>query len=72
MFESQGQFEEFARKRVEIGAGSAGWHAHVGYAEGFVRAEPEVLTELRVPGMALRRAEEPRETGLRRMAGLTA
>ena len=72
MFESQGQFDEFARKRVEIGAGSAGWHAHVGYAEAFVRAEPEVLPDLRVPETALRRAEEPREAGLRRMAGLPA
>ena len=72
LFESQGQFDEFARKRVEIGAGSAGWSARVGYAEGFVRAEPEVLQELHVPEIALRRAEEPREAGLRRLAGLPA
>ena len=70
LFESQGQFEEFARKRVEIGSGTAGWYAQVSYAEGFVRAEAEVLGELRVPELALRRAEEPRLDRLRRKSGL--
>ena len=72
LFESQGQFEEFARKRVEIGAGTAGWYAQVSYAEGFVRADAEVLGELHVPELALRRAEEPRQDRLRRKSGLPA
>ena len=72
LFASQGQFEEFARKRVEIGAGTAGWYAQVAYAEGFVRAEAETLGELRVPELALLRAEEPRQDSLRRKSGLPA
>ena len=72
LFASQGQFEEFARKRVEIGAGTAGWYAQVAYAEGFVRAEAETLAELHVPELALRRAEEPRREKLRRKSGLPA
>ncbi len=72
LFESQGQFEEFARKRVEIGAGEAGWYAQVAYAEGFVRAEAETLAELHVPELALRRAEEPTRDRLRRKSGLPA
>ena len=71
LFASQGQFEEFARKRVEIGAGTAGWYAQVAYAEGFVRAEAETLGELRVPELALLRAEEPRQESLRRKSGLS-
>ena len=69
LFESQSQTEPFARKRVEIGAGTMGWSAHVPYAEGFVRAEPEVLPCVIVPQQALLRAAEPRQNQLKRMSG---
>jgi hypothetical protein len=68
-FESQGQTEAFAQKRVEIGAGTMGWSAHVEYAEGYVRAAPEVLPLLVVPEIALRSASEPRQMLLRRVSG---
>jgi LmbE family N-acetylglucosaminyl deacetylase len=38
MFVSQGHTPEFARKRLEIGAGKWGWQAHAAYGEPFVRA----------------------------------
>ena len=41
LFSSQGHTETFARKRIEIHTGHAGWYAGTGYAEGFVRANPE-------------------------------
>jgi LmbE family N-acetylglucosaminyl deacetylase len=69
LFKSQSQTEAFARKRVEIGAGTMGWSAHTAYAEGFVRAEPEVLPSIIVPHTALARAAGLREDQLKRVAG---
>ena len=69
LFASQGHTEAFARKRVEISAGHMGWYSGTGYAEGFVRAAPELLPEIRVPEAALRRAAGPRRDQLRRIAG---
>ena len=69
LFESQSQTAAFARKRVEIGAGTMGWSAHVPYAEGYVRAAPEVQSYLMVAEKALQRAAEPRQNQLRRMSG---
>jgi len=69
LFSSQGHTEAFARKRVEISAGHMGWYSGTGYAEGFVRAAPELLSEIRVPEAALRRAAEPRQDHIKRIAG---
>ena len=69
LFSSQGHTETFARKRIEIHTGHAGWYAGTGYAEGFVRANPEVLSRIHVPETALRRASEPRQNHLKRLAG---
>ena len=69
LFSSQGHTEAFARKRVEISAGHMGWYSGTEYAEGFVRAAPELLPEIRVPEAALRRAAEPRQDHLKRIAG---
>jgi len=69
LFRSQGHTEAFARKRIEIGAGNMGWHAGTQYAEGFVRAAPELLPRLIVPESALRRASEPRKNHLKRLVG---
>ncbi len=46
-----------------------GWFSGTEYAEGWVRATPEVLPEIRVPEDALRRASEPRENHMKRIAG---
>lgn len=69
LFRSQGHTEAFAHKRIEISAGNMGWHAGTQYAEGFVRAAPEVLPRLIVPELALKRASEPRKNHLKRLSG---
>jgi len=69
LFSSQGHTEAFAHKRIEISAGHMGWSAGREYAEGFVRANAEVLPRIIVPESALERASEPRENYLKRIAG---
>ena len=69
MFASQAQSETFARKRVEVSTGNQGWRAGTEYAEGFVRAGPDVLPHIEVPDFALVRAREPRQNHLKRIAG---
>jgi len=71
LFRSQGQTEAFARRRVEIGAGSLGWWAKTQYAEGFVRAEPETLSCLDVTAWAKRNATASRIDQLRYRGGET-
>jgi LmbE family N-acetylglucosaminyl deacetylase len=61
LFDSQGQTPEFARKRVQIGAGHCGWFAHTAYAEGWVRQGPEVSRYLTITDDDLEQAEMSRE-----------
>ncbi len=69
LFSSQAQTEALARKRVEIAAGHMGWVSGTEYAEGFVRAKPELLPRITVAESSLKRAEEPRIKHLKRMSG---
>ena len=69
LFSSQGHTEAFAKKRIEISSGHMGGYSGTEYAEGFVRAAPELLAEIRVPEAALQRAAEPRENHMKRVAG---
>ena len=69
MFASQAQSETFARRRVEVQTGYQGWREGVESAEGFVRAGPELLSHIDVPESALRRAREPRQKYMKRLAG---
>ena len=69
LFASQGHTEAMARKRIEIGTGAAGWAAGTESAEGFVRAAPETLPHIIVPGLSLQRAAEPRANNLKRITG---
>jgi len=69
LFKSQGHTMKFSRKRIEISCGAAGWSAGVAYAEGFVRARPEVVSSLAVGPYARRSATEPATDHLKRMAG---
>ena len=55
-FASQGHTEEWAEKRIEIQAGHDGWYQGTGYAEGFVRDRPELLTHVEIPELLLRKA----------------
>ena len=69
VFSSQGHTEAFARRRIQVQPGHAGWFAGTEYAEGFVRARPELLPRIMVPEAALTRASEPRMHHLKRFAG---
>ena len=69
MFDSQGQTETFARKRVERGAGSSGWYAKTRYAEGFVRSEIETLPCITVPEWSMMYATRPSMDHIRHIAG---
>ena len=69
MFASQGQTEEFARKRTQIGAGGAGWHAKTQYAEGFVRSEIETLSCITVSEWSMMHATLPSMDHIRHLAG---
>ena len=69
LFATQGHTEAFARKRIEVDAGRAGWACGTQYAEGFVRRDPDLFDELPVPARALQKARGRRMDQLRRMAG---
>ena len=71
LFKSQGHTEPFARKRIEIGVGAAGWTAATGYAEAFVRSKPEVVPKLTLSRYTLLEAEEPSTERHKRMLGET-
>lgn len=69
LFRSQSHTEAFARKRIDIGAGNMGWSCGTQYAEGFVRAVPELLPRIIVPESALKRAAESRKEHRKRLIG---
>ncbi len=48
LFTTQAHTTELARKRIEIGIGTAGWTARTGYAEGWVRGGPQVSRYLTI------------------------
>ena len=57
LFQSQAHTPEFARKRIDIGAGAFGWTAQTGYGEPFIRAAREVARHLTVTEEDLAAAE---------------
>ena len=69
LFKSQGHTEPFARKRIEIGAGSIGWSGGMAYAEAFVRSKAEVVPKLTLSPYTLLMAEEPSTEQLKRIVG---
>ena len=68
LFDSQGQTPEFARKRVQIGAGTCGWMAHTAYAEPWIRESPELSRYLTITDDDLEKAEMPRQEKFAKMA----
>lgn len=46
IFKSQSHTLDFARKRIEIGAGQWGWMSGYGYAEGWIRASAQRASRL--------------------------
>lgn len=71
LFKSQGHNQAFARKRIEISCGAAGWTAGTAYAEGFVRPKPEVFGSLTLSPYTLRSAEESPQEHMQRVTGVT-
>ena len=69
LFATQGHTEAFARKRIEVDAGRAGWSSGTQYAEAFVRREADLFDGLPVPTRALRKARGRRLDVLRQMSG---
>ncbi len=69
LFATQGHTEAFARKRIEISAGRAGWNCGTQYAEGFVRSAPDLFDQLPVPDRALQKARGKRMDHLLRISG---
>ena len=69
LFKSQGHTEPFARKRIEIGAGSIGWSGGMAYAEAFVRSKAEVVPKLTLSPYTLKMAEEPSTKRQKRITG---
>ncbi len=67
LFATQAHTAEFARKRIDIGTGFAGWMARTGYAEHWVRANAGVERYLAISDHDLEAAEMPRQELLARM-----
>ena len=69
LFKSQGHNEVFARKRIEISCGAAGWTAGTAYAEGFVRSKPELFDSITLSPRTLQKAEESPQEHMDRITG---
>ncbi len=69
-FVSQGHTYDFAKRRVEIDTGRQGWkpRTRTAHAEGFVRADQELLPRLSVSPLDLQRARETKREGLARLS----
>lgn len=69
-FVSQGHTRDFSRRRVEIDTGRQGWCARTrtAHAEGFVRADRELLCRLSVSPLDLRGARETRREAIKRLS----
>ena len=66
---SQGHTPEWARKRMEVTLGNAGWFSGTGYAEGFVQETPFLLPKIGLPESVLKGAEETEAVRHTRMVG---
>lgn len=69
LFKSQGHTEPFARKRIELACGGAGWSGGTAYAEGFVRSTAELQPRIIVGEYTLRAATESSKTRMMRISG---
>ena len=65
---SRGHTPEWSRKGIDLQVGGAGWSAGTLYAEGFVRASPELLTRITLSDASLNKETE---TALRHMEAIT-
>ena len=69
LFKSQGHWEAWSEKRMEVGLGSHGWYSGTTYAEGFVRASTELVSKIEISPFTLRAADESAEEHMERLVG---
>ena len=67
-YESQGHDEAWSRRRMHVDLGKMGWCLQTNYAEGYVRARPELRTSLPVPQPMIEQAEEGSMERIRRLS----
>ncbi len=71
LFTSQDHTPEFANKRINIGAGFMGWMSGTSYAEGWVRARPQLARRLDLTDEEIARRDLPSVEYLARIGKLT-
>ena len=69
LFKSQGHWDAWSEKRMELTLGNAGWFSGTTYAEGFVRAKPELVPSITLSPFTLRDAAEPPQARMDRIVG---
>jgi len=69
LFKSQGHWDAWSEKRMEITLGNAGWFSGTTYAEGFVRAKIELVPSITLSPFTLRDATEPPQVHMDRLVG---
>ena len=68
VYETQGHTPQFARKRIEVFAGYAGWWSRTGYAETYIRAKAETSEYLSVTPIDLRTARQSGQENHQRLS----
>jgi LmbE family N-acetylglucosaminyl deacetylase len=68
-FKSQGHWDAWSNKRMEVSLGNAGWFSGTGYAEGWVRASTELLPRITISPFTLRDAVESPRVHMERLVG---
>ena len=66
---SQGHTPEFAKKRMEVTLGNAGWFSGTQYAEPFVQEKPFRMPKIILPDSVLSEAEETEAVRHHRLVG---
>jgi LmbE family N-acetylglucosaminyl deacetylase len=68
MFTTQGHFDTYAIKTIQVQSGYAGWYGRFPYGEVFIAAHPTLSDHLPVTGVELSHAERPTMDDMRALA----
>jgi LmbE family N-acetylglucosaminyl deacetylase len=69
LYKSQGHWDAWADKRMEVTLGNQGWYSGTLYAEGFVRAHTELVPKITLSPFTLRAAVESEKEHMERLIG---
>jgi len=72
LFKSQGHWDEWSRKRMEVSLGNAGWFSSTRYAEGWVRSRIELVPRITVSPFTMRDTVESPRAHMERLVGSPA